>query len=171
MTFVGAAWLSELRLVACDIEYVVDDLEHDTELGRKAAVGDCGRSAHAGGGEPAAHGGGDQRARLELVQVTQLDVGRAAHVEVLAAHHAVHAGSGDELAHRGQHVGRLAGLVAQREPQGLGEEPVARQDRHVLAEGHVTGGLPAAELVVVHRRQVVVDQRVGVDHLDGGSER
>ena len=59
----------------------------------------------------------------------------------------------------------------EREAQRLGEQPVAGEDRHVLAEGHVAGGLAAAQLVVVHRGQVVVDQRVGVDHLDRGGER
>ena len=73
--------------------------------------------------------------------------------------------------HRGEHVGRLALLLGEREAERLGEQPVAGQDRHVLAEGHVAGGLAAAQLVVVHRRQVVVDQRVGVDHLDRRGER
>ena len=73
--------------------------------------------------------------------------------------------------HGGEHVGRLALLLGEREAERLGEEPVAGEDRHVLAEGHVAGGLAAAQLVVVHRRKVVVDQRVGVDHLDRRGER
>ena len=32
-------------------------------------------------------------------------------------------------------------------------------------------GLPAAQIVVVHRRQVVVDQRIGVDHLHRAGRR
>ena len=50
----------------------------------------------------------------------------------------------------------------------LGEQAVAGEDRHVLAEHHVRGRAAPAQVVVVHRRQVVVDQRVGVDQLDRG---
>ena len=54
---------------------------------------------------------------------------------------------------------------------GLREQPVAGEDGHGLAEADVARGLAAAEVVVVHRRQVVVDQAVGVDQLDRGGER
>ena len=53
----------------------------------------------------------------------------------------------------------------------LGVERVAGEDRDVLAEGDVAGRAAAAQLVVVHRRQVVVDQRVGVDQLERRRER
>src|SRR5204862_5003358 len=76
MSFVGAARLSELSLVACHVEYVVDDLEHDAQFGRKAAVGDCGRSAEAGHRQHAAHGGRDQSARLQLVEAAELGLPR-----------------------------------------------------------------------------------------------
>ena len=42
---------------------------------------------------------------------------------------------------------------------------IAGQDRRRLVERLVAGRPAAAQVVVVHRRQVVVDQRVGVDHL------
>ena len=71
----------------------------------------------------------------------------------------------------GDHVGRLALLLVEREAERLGEQAVAGQDRHVLAERDVAGRLAAAKPVVVHRREVVVDQRVGVDHLDRRGER
>jgi hypothetical protein len=35
----------------------------------------------------------------------------------------------------------------------------------------VAGRLSAAQLVVVHGGQVVMNQRIGVDHLDGGCQR
>src|ERR1700730_2454625 len=41
----------------------------------------------------------------------------------------------------------------------------------VLAKLEVARGLPAAQIVVVHRRQVIVDQRVGVDQLDRARQR
>ena len=92
-------------------------------------------------------------------------------VEVLPADHAVDPGRAGQLARGGQHVRRLAGLLAEEVAEGLGVEPVAREDRDVLAELHVAGRPAAAQLVVVHRRQVVVDQRVGVDELDRGGQR
>ena len=51
-------------------------------------------------------------------------------------------------------------------PEGEGEERVAGEDRGRFVEGLVDGGLAAAEVVVVHRGQVVVDQRVAVEELD-----
>ena len=96
---------------------------------------------------------------------------RSGHVEELAADHALSAGCRHELAHGRDHVRRLALLQVEREAQRLREQSVAREDRHVLAERDVAGRLAAAELVVVHRREVVVDQRVGVDHLDRRGER
>ena len=50
-------------------------------------------------------------------------------------------------------------------------EPVAGEDRHILPVGDVTGRAPAAHVVVIHRRQVVVDQRVGVDQLERRGQR
>ena len=49
---------------------------------------------------------------------------------------------------------------------------VAGEHRLGVAEPHVHGRLAAAQHVVVHARQVVVDQRIGVDQLDraGGAQ-
>ena len=46
------------------------------------------------------------------------------------------------------------------------QQRVAGQDRGRLAEHLVVARPPAPEVVVVHRRQIVVDQRVAVDQLD-----
>ena len=46
----------------------------------------------------------------------------------------------------------LARLALQDQPVGLRHQPVAGQDRDVLAEGDVAGRAPAAQVVVVHRR-------------------
>jgi hypothetical protein len=66
---------------------------------------------------------------------------------------------------------RVAGLFVEDEPERLGVEPVAGEDRDVLAELDVAGGPAAAEVVVVHRREVVVDEAVRVDELERGGER
>ena len=53
----------------------------------------------------------------------------------------------------------------------LRQQRVARQHGDAFAEDLVVGRLAAAEIVVVHRRQIVVDERVGVDALDGAGQR
>ena len=72
MTLVGAPRLSELCLVTRHVEDVVDDLEHDAELGREAPERDCGRSVDALERQDAADRRRDQRAGLQLVQVAQV---------------------------------------------------------------------------------------------------
>src|SRR5690606_21316364 len=91
-------------------------------------------------------------------------------VERLAAAHAGRAAGGGQL---GQH----------RHPRGVGGrgrgeggerqrlQRVAGQDRGRFAVGHVHGRLAAAQGVVVHRRQVVVHQRIGMHQLDRGGGR
>ena len=56
-------------------------------------------------------------------------------------------------------------LVAEHQPHRFRVQRVAGQDRDALAVTHMTGGPTPPQRVVVHRRQVVVDQRVRVDHL------
>ena len=53
----------------------------------------------------------------------------------------------------------------------LRQQRVARQHGDAFAEDLVVGRLAAAEIVVVHRRQIVVDERIGVDAFDGAGER
>ena len=64
----------------------------------------------------------------------------------------------------------LALLVVGDQPEGFGEQAVAGEYGDVFAELHVAGGQAAAQAVVVDGRQVVVDERVGVDELEGGGE-
>ncbi len=63
-------------------------------------------------------------------------------------------------------VGRRAG-VAREDAERQHLQRVAGQDGGGLVERAMTGRPAAAQVVVVHRRQVVVHQRVGVDQLDG----
>ena len=53
----------------------------------------------------------------------------------------------------------------------LRQQRVARQHGDAFAEDFVVGRFAAAVIVVVHRRQIVVDERIGVDALDGAGER
>ena len=54
--------------------------------------------------------------------------------------------------------------------EGEGLEGVAGEDGDGFAEDLVAGGLAAAQVIVVEGREVVVDEGVGVEHLDGGAE-
>ena len=66
---------------------------------------------------------------------------------------------------------RTAGIavrvLVRQHLEGQRLQGVAGQDRGRLVELLVTGGLAAPQIVVVHRRQVVVDQRIGVQEFDG----
>ena len=50
-------------------------------------------------------------------------------------------------------------------PEGVGQQGVARKDGGGFIEGLVAGGLPPAHAVVVHAGEIVVDEGIGVDHL------
>ncbi len=54
--------------------------------------------------------------------------------------------------------------------EGEGLEGVAGEDGDGFAEDYVAGGLAAAEVVVVEGGEVVVDEGVGVEHLEGCAE-
>ena len=54
--------------------------------------------------------------------------------------------------------------------EGEGLEGVAGEDGGGFAEDDVAGGLAAAKVVVVEGGEVVVDEGVGVEHLQGCAE-
>ena len=70
---------------------------------------------------------------------------------------------GDQFA---PHRGIAMGVGLRQHLEGQGQETVARQHRGRLVEGLVAGRTAAPQIAVVHRRQIVVDQRIGMHHLD-----
>ena len=91
-------------------------------------------------------------------------------VEYLAADHAIDSAYGigdktDDLDGRG---GRR--VEPGQNFEGAGLQRVSGEDGNGFAEGHVAGGLAAAQVVVVERGQIVVDERIGVKHFDGCAE-
>ena len=58
-------------------------------------------------------------------------------------------------------------IVLADDLKGAGLQAVADQHGGSFVVGHVTAGLAVAQFVVVHGRQIVVDQGVAVDHLHG----
>ena len=171
MSLVASTGLAQLLVASGHVEDVVDDLEEDAELAGKPAIRNCLRFGHSLEVQHDADRGGDQPAGLQPVQGAQrLGVpGLSDHVHVLAADHAVHADRAASSV-RARAARRLGGLAAE-EPDRLGEEPVPGQDRDILAVLDVRGRQAAAQAVVVHRGQVVVDQRVGVDQLERRRDR
>ena len=171
MALVGALRLAELLVGAGHVEDVVDDLEQDPELLGEAAVRTHARLVDAGEGERDQDAGPDQAARLQPVELAQpvgVQLLAGGHVAVLASDHAGDAGRRDELPERREHARGIALLALAEMADRLGEEAVAGQDRDVLPVDDVRRRSAPPQLVVVHRRQVVVDQRVGVDELDRG---
>ena len=173
MSLVASMWLAELLVALGHVEDVVDDLEEDAQLVGEPAIGNCLRFGQSLEGQHDADAGGDQPAGLQRVQGAQA-LGVALGSPTTSTYWPPTMPStpvaARQLAQRRQHPGRLARLLAE-EPHRLGEEAVAGEDRDVLAELDVRGRQAAAQLVVVHRRQVVVDQRVGVDQLDRAGDR
>ena len=55
--------------------------------------------------------------------------------------------------------------------KSLGEQRVAGEHRDAFAKHFVVGEFAAAIIVVVHRRKIIVDQRVGMDAFHGASQR
>ena len=55
--------------------------------------------------------------------------------------------------------------------EGKGKKRVSGQKGDVFAEDFVVRGFPAAEIVVIDAREIVVDEGHGVEHFDGASCR
>ena len=122
-----------------------------------------------GAGGPAP-GLGARRGEVRGLTADHAGRARGGEVQGLAAHHAGRARRlGD--AGRGAELPRLEprrrmGLAAGQQREGLGQQGVSGEDGEALAEHHVRGGASSPQGVVVHRRQIVVHERVGVDELD-----
>ena len=89
-------------------------------------------------------------------------------VQILAADHARKAGgcgqmSDEHPTDRGQIVERV---VFSQYLESERVQRVADEDRRCLIVRDVHGGAAATKIVVVHGRQIVVHERIGVNHLD-----
>jgi len=98
----------------------------------------------------------------DVVEPLGFDVHHLPGDESLGADGARELAEGADDARRGGTNGGAGDVL-----EGECEERVAGEDRDVLAEHLVVGRLAAAEVVVVHAGEVVVDERHGVDHFDG----
>ena len=62
-------------------------------------------------------------------------------------------------------------LRAGRDLEGNGEQGIARENGDAVAENFVTRRAATAEIVVIHARQIIVNERVGVDAFHGAGVR
>jgi hypothetical protein len=86
----------------------------------------------------------------------------------LAAHHAHRSGRRGQIrtASRGD-FGRLSFPGDDFKRQR--EQGIPGQNRQGFAKLLVTGRAAAAEIIIVHRGQIIVDQRVGMHHFQGAT--
>ena len=96
------------------------------------------------------------------------------HIDNLTADHSVGTGTGRNLMDHCQQTGRVttgceAGITGQLE--GFRQKCVSGQNRQRLSEDLMIGRIAAPEIIVIHGRQVVVDQRICVNHLHGTCSR
>ena len=96
----------------------------------------------------------------------------AVHIEDLSADHARGTGGGGDGRQSLEHPpgGKIL-YGGGHKPEGVGQQGVARKDGGGFIEGLVAGGAATAQIVIIHRGQIVVDEAVGMHHLHGGSKR
>ena len=69
------------------------------------------------------------------------------------------------LANLARGIETVLGIRAGAEFEGHGQQRVAGQDRQRFAVDFVVRRFPAAKIVVVHRREIVVNEGIGVDQF------
>jgi monofunctional glycosyltransferase len=154
------------------IQHVIGQLEgkadHLAETTKALAV----LGAGAGNDGPGLAGKAQKRAGFHRLQhhdaVFAGRVGFGLQIQRLPAGHAANAGSTRQRQHQ-LHlavVGKI-GLGRCNEVEGIGQQAVAGEDGCRLVKGLVDGRLAAAQVVIVHGRQVVMDQRIAVQTLKG----
>jgi len=160
-----------VRGILRHVEHIVHNLEGEARLAAKD-----GQALHVFGRGPGIHAAGDdadtnERAGLGAMNgIDRLRRGPgslALEIEHLAANHTFDGagGLGDEandLHRRGRGAAKLRERLISERLQG-----VARQNGNSLAKDDVAGGLATAQVIVVKRRKIVVNQRVGVQHFNG----
>ena len=104
----------------------------------------------------------DERTRFVGVEVEKLIIGKLVllteHIHNLPTNHAAVArGAGEQDGRLGAHL-RGHAVVPSREGKGIHEHTVTREQSHRLTVHLMVGGSAAAQVVVVHAGEVVVDE-------------
>ena len=53
--------------------------------------------------------------------------------------------------------------------EGIGEQAVTRQNGRGLIIGLVDSRPAATQIIIIHGRQIIMDQRIAMDHFNGAS--
>jgi len=162
---------AEFFLGGDNIEDVVNDLEGEAK--GPAELGEVGKSARIGPGRHGAkaEGSGNEGAGFGTVNLNEFFQRDAflfrIEIQDLARDEAEAAGGVGKLSDEvGPGVAAI-GLGAGDRGKGLGQEAVSGENGDGFAEYLVVGGSATAEIVVIHTGQVVMDEGIGVDTLDG----
>jgi hypothetical protein len=84
----------------------------------------------------------------------------------LAANHASHGAGGGGQFRDERHLAMVRAVHLRQHLKREREQRVARQNRHGVAENFVAGWNAAPQIVVIERRQIVMNQRIGVDQFE-----
>src|SRR5450432_1860364 len=128
----------------------------------------------ARGGAADLDGRPEQGRRLFGVEELEgLDVGGwwLAQIPCLPPDHPAEAGAARQRPHSREERRRAPGAGPRlgEPPEGQRQERVTREDGRRLVEGLVVARAAATDVVVVHGRQIVVDEGVAVHELDGAA--
>ena len=168
--------LAHGRGIALDVEQIIGDLEGEAEA---LAVG-CERPAIGIAGPPQDGAGlageAQEGPRFHGLQALHVSGGRLGRdckllgfqIEALPARHAAETGSTRQRLHQLDPHRRIGMRFGPRcDVEGERQQTVAGEDGGRVVERLVHRRLAAAEIVIVHRRQVVVHQRIAVHAFDG----
>ena len=162
--------LAQDVLVALDIQQVVDDLVGQADVMGEADQGLTVNLPGAGDDQGNLEGIGEQGPGLEPLHPGHAAevVADAQQVDHLATGHAARAtGKRQAGGQFAAHGGVIVGVLVQQDVKGGGLQGVAGEDGGGLVIGPVHGRTAAADVVVVHTGQVVMDQAVGMDAFQG----
>ncbi len=106
----------------------------------------------------------------QLVHLAAVEAAFRREIEHLPADHAAKSGAARERRDQ-RNANRRVGvrLLPRQHIEGERQQSVAGEDRGRLVELPVRGRPPAAQIVIVHRGQVVVRQRIAVHELERGA--
>ena len=170
---------AERGAVAFDVEQVVGDLERLAD--RRAVTVDVGALSAAGLAQDRAGAAGEtnERAGLHRLQGGDFGFGERAlagkaafrgEIEHLAAGHAAETRRARQFRHQCDAHARVGmHLGARHNIEGKSQQRVAGENCGGFVESFVNGRAAAPQVVVVHRRQIVMHQRVAVQALERGA--
>ncbi len=147
---------------------------------RRARKGELIHDAVPRSGQTAAHeqGGADQAGGFQLRHPQHIRNVNAfprhlfqGKIPVLAEDHALPAGCLPQYLHSPQDAGkRVFPANPYHELVGSVQKQIARQDGGRLTIDNMAGRASPSVVVIVHGRQVIVDQRVGMNHFKGSGK-